>query len=286
MNLTDGKLSIRQATRHETELIHVEWAAKEGWNPGLHDTNCFYETDPNGFLVGFIDDKPVSCISLVKYSPDFAFLGFYIVHPDFRGKGYGYKIWKAAIDYAGSANIGLDGLVDQQENYKKSGFQLAYRNIRFKGKSRQFNYSNQNIEPISPLNFVSVLQYDADFFPAKRSHFLQNWVAQPESFAFVYSVNGVVKGIVVLRKCRTGYKTGPLFADSDEIAENLLFHALSSIPAGSDYFIDIPEVNPDALKLIMNTGIQKVFETARMYTGPFPEMDLSKIYSVTSFEIG
>ena len=30
----------------------LEWAAAEGWNPGLHDAHCFYAADPQGFPVG------------------------------------------------------------------------------------------------------------------------------------------------------------------------------------------------------------------------------------------
>ena len=31
----------------------VEWAAAEGWNPGLHDADVFWETDPEGYLGAF-----------------------------------------------------------------------------------------------------------------------------------------------------------------------------------------------------------------------------------------
>jgi len=30
----------------------------------------------------------------------------------------------------------------------------------------------------------------------------------------------------------------------------------------------------------------KVFETARMYTGPLPEIDLEGMFGVTTFELG
>src|SRR5206468_7373287 len=67
------------------------------------------------------------------YDDRFAFLGFYIVRAGFRGAGHGVHIWNAAIAHAGSRVIGLDGVVAQQDNYRKSGFQLAYANIRYGG---------------------------------------------------------------------------------------------------------------------------------------------------------
>ena len=38
----------------------IEWAAAEGWNPGLHDAACFYAADPSGFLVGLLEDEPIA----------------------------------------------------------------------------------------------------------------------------------------------------------------------------------------------------------------------------------
>jgi hypothetical protein len=32
--------------------------------------------------------------------------------------------------------------------------------------------------------------------------------------------------------------------------------------------------------------MQPVFETARMYTGPDPDIDLQTVFGVTSFELG
>ncbi|MDA3874626.1 MAG: GNAT family N-acetyltransferase, partial [Kiritimatiellae bacterium] len=111
----------------------VDWAAAEGWNPGLHDADCFYAADPGGFLVGELDGEPIASISVVNYGDDFAFLGFYIVKPEFRGRGYGRHLWKAGTDRVAGRTIGLDGVVEQQANYIKSGFDLAYRNCRYQG---------------------------------------------------------------------------------------------------------------------------------------------------------
>src|SRR5437868_6705655 len=102
----------------------ARWAADEGWNPGNTDIHAFFATDPGGFLVGRLDGEPVTCISVVEYGQAFEFLGFYIARPAVRGKGYGIVTWDAGVKRLAGRNVGLDGVVAQQANYKKSGFRL------------------------------------------------------------------------------------------------------------------------------------------------------------------
>ncbi|HCK19817.1 MAG TPA: N-acetyltransferase, partial [Thalassospira sp.] len=33
--------------------VAVDWAAKEGWNPGIHDAEVFFNTDTEGFWGAF-----------------------------------------------------------------------------------------------------------------------------------------------------------------------------------------------------------------------------------------
>ena len=115
--MKDG-FQIRRMTQKEVAGIAVEWAAKEGWNPGLHDAECFYAADPQGFLVAEMNGKPVATISAVAYDDVFGFMGFYIVAPEFRDKGYGMRIWQAALDYMGSRNIGGDGVLERIKDYE------------------------------------------------------------------------------------------------------------------------------------------------------------------------
>ncbi|MGE4340126.1 MAG: GNAT family N-acetyltransferase, partial [Pigmentiphaga sp.] len=119
--------------RHDELGLMLEWARAEGWNPGLHDADAFHATDPDGFLLAQVDDQPVSCISAVRYGSHFGFLGFYIVPPELRGQGHGAAVWHAALARLEGRQIGLDGVPAQQENYRRSGFTLAHRNIRFEG---------------------------------------------------------------------------------------------------------------------------------------------------------
>src|SRR5688572_11731155 len=127
-----SNFNIRTMTRREVDLA-VDWAASEGWNPGLCDAECFYSQDPAGFLIGELDGEPVGCASAVRYSDQFGFAGFYIMRPDFRARGnYGYKLGCAAIYRLADVNAGLDGVLRQQPHYFKLwGFRLAHRNVRY-----------------------------------------------------------------------------------------------------------------------------------------------------------
>ena len=83
--------------RPEEIALAVDWAAGEGWNPGLGDAACFDTVDGEGFLIGEVEGAAAATISCLNYDERFAFLGFYIVRPDLRGCGYGLRIWNAAI---------------------------------------------------------------------------------------------------------------------------------------------------------------------------------------------
>jgi GNAT superfamily N-acetyltransferase len=281
----DQNFTIKKMTRAEVDIA-VEWAATEGWNPGLHDADCYFTADPNGFLIGSLGDVPIATISVIKYGASFGFLGFYIVKPEFRGKGYGLQIWNAGLNYLEGRNIGLDGVVAQQNNYRKSGFKPAFRHIRYEGCGGGNPPENPEIVKLTALPFESVDAYDRPFFPADRSRFISAWINQPDCHALGIRRNGKLAGYGVIRPCRVGYKIGPLFADSVELAESLFLALKSCVRPSEPVFLDTPEVNPAAVALAGHYQMKVVFETARMYTGEIPDMPLTRLFGVTSFEIG
>lgn len=282
--MSENNFEIRTMSREEVNIA-VDWAAAEGWNPGLDDAVCFYNADPNGFLVGLLNGEPIATISVIKYGLSFGFLGFYIVKPEFRGNGYGIQIWNAGMEYLAERNVGLDGVVDQQENYKKSGFQLAYRNMRFEGKGGN-GVKIEGIETVGDDILNSIIDYDRQFFPEERTTFLKCWLSRENAKALAKIESGEIKGFGVIRKCGIGYKIGPLFADSPKIADELYNSLISGIGEEEKVYLDIPEINDEARKLVKKYNMNLVFETARMYTGVFPDLPIDGLFGVTTFELG
>ena len=266
--------------------LPIDWAAAEGWNPGLRDAACFAPADPTGFFGGWLGDEPVATISVVKYGTTFAFLGLYIVKPAFRGRGYGIALWNHALATARGRTVGLDGVVAQQANYKRSGFALAYRNVRYRGTRGTDAPLDARVVPLSRFTFADVARYDRAFFPESRDAFLRCWIAQPGAKAMAIESNGGIAGYGVIRPAQVGFKIGPLFADDSSCAE-ALFHALAMrVPPGSEIFLDVPEPNVSAIALAERHGMSPVFETARMYAGGAPKLPLTRLFGVTTFELG
>jgi hypothetical protein len=283
-DLQAGDLHIRPMRPDEISIA-IDWAAAEGWNPGLADAACFAVPDPQGFLVGERRGEPVATVSCVNYGAGFAFLGFYIVRPDQRGRGDGLRIWNAAIAHAGARVIGLDGVVAQQDNYRKSGFALAYANIRYGGTVNAPGSRPARVIALDEVPFASITADDATIFPAPRPQFLRAWVDAPGHVGRALLRDGRLAGWGVIRPCRRGRKIGPLVAD-DRAAAEAIMSALLTDTGGGEIFLDVPGVNGDAVGLAQDLGLAPTFETARMYTGSIPPLRLDRVFGVTSFELG
>ena len=280
--MTNHSLHIRRMTRAELDLA-LGWAAEEGWNPGQNDANCFYAADPEGFFTGLLDGIPVGSISAVRYGDNYGFIGLFIVKPEHRGGRIGICLGKAALAHLGGRNIGLDGVLRKVDNYKAIGFKFAYKNIRFEG---QGGGSRDGIaEPLSDSDFDEIAAYDAKMFGVRRDVFLRLWLGQKEAAVLGVRNSGRIAGYGVIRKCRTGYKIGPLFADDPAIAADL-FDALAARADGEPFYLDVPEPNAAALELVNKRGMKEVFATARMYSKCSPPLPIDKIFGITTFELG
>ena len=281
------EMKLRTMTESEIDIA-IDWAAAEGWDPGLNDKRAFLSIDKEAFLGSFVDGELVGCISVVLYDKAFAFLGFFIVSPPHRGRGLGFaQLWAAALARAGGRRvIGLDGVVAQQANYTRSAFVLAYRNIRYRGSAGDSKSKMIQGNTTIPTNAAAaavavtavdsaslqavqaIVDYDAAIFPAQRAPFVRAWLGTAGHISFSASrkSSGVVCGYVVARETRSGgYKIGPLFADDHDVATSLLGAVLDSVPPSCSIFLDVPSPNAAACGLVQDLGWLPCFETARMY---------------------
>ncbi|MDR7665690.1 GNAT family N-acetyltransferase [Methanosarcina sp. Z-7115] len=276
-------LKIRKMRRDEVEFV-IQMETGEEWIPGIHDGEIFYETDPDGFFIAEVEGETIGCVSAVAYDDSFGFLGLYVVKPKFRNKGVGVKLTEKCLERMGNRNIGLDAVVENEKKYQElMKFKSFYSNLRFEGRGGG-EFPNGLVK-VSDVPFESLLEYDREMFPAPRDTFLEKWIKQPDSYAFAAVEAGKLKGYGVIRKCQNGYKIGPLFAD-DPIAAERIFLALKASVPDEAIYLDVPEPNKKAMEIANKYGMNVIFKTIRMYSREEPDINLEKVYGVTTLELG
>jgi GNAT superfamily N-acetyltransferase len=280
-----GGLTVTGASLEEWHRV-AEWAAEEGWNPGRGDVACFHPTDPAGFFIGRLGARPISAVSIVTYSEQYAFLGYYLVHPDHRGQGFGLATWRAAFPHAGTRTIGLDAVPAQQATYGRAGFKSANDTIRYGGRPERSGTPAAGVVPVAPEHIDAIVAYDRECFPAERPAFVSRWLTAAGHIAYARLREGRVTGYGVIRPALDGHRIGPLFADTPEDAEALFDALTAHVGPEGEVSIDIPEPRHAAGALATARGLEARSHTVRMYVGPVPEVRAERTFGVTTLELG
>ncbi|KAF9907032.1 hypothetical protein EC991_011336 [Linnemannia zychae] len=327
------------------------WSNSEHWNPGRngHDIEVCHKVDPKAFIYSTVEpsndtqvtneetagvpypakDETVSIVSALRYGDDQAWIGYYIASPKYRGRGYGIATFNHALEHLNHetrASIGLDGVLAQVENYKKSGFtQSAWLNERRNGSAVTLVETQERelAEKISQnkvegLVLLSDPRVDLEQLPGievrytglKRPDFAKDWARfhseHPEEhrvgIAFLSpssvdpsSGKPLVLGYACVRPAVSSYRVGPLYASTGDIAKTLLVKlAVEVIQADKQnplgiplvFDVDMPDKNPAAVELFNGLGWKNTFPCLRMWKGKVPDHDVNGVFGVTTLEVG
>lgn len=286
-------LSVQIMTIDKLRIV-MHWAAQEGWNPGKYEIEALHQADPTGYRLLCAGDEPIAALAGVKHSANFAFLGLYIVKPEYRGKGYGKLLWDFTLNtLKNCGTIGLNGVMNQVAIYANSEFKPATLNARWRGKAPKKllnemlgNRPQKKVILTTEAFLTNVVDYDTKIFSTQRTALLAKWLIMPKSHALFAVENGMLKGYGVISVTTEGYKIAPLFADDEEIAERLYVALCQYVEPNAFIYLDTNENNPSAAALTRRLGLEKTFETLRMYKGEAPKSDDKRVFGLTSLEIG
>lgn len=265
-----------------------DWAAAEGWNPGLADLAIAHAVDPDAFIALRQGEALAGGGTIFSYSGAFGFMGLFIVRADLRGGGLGAALWHHRLALlrrrlAPGATIGMDGVFAMVPFYEKGGFRLAYRDLRFQGTAH--GVADPAVLAYPEISFAEIDAFDRRHFPAPRAAFLVRWLEQPGAHVLGLRENDTLVAYGVARPCRDGFKLGPVFADTPTAAERVVASLMARV-AGAPVALDVPEPNAAGLALAERLGLRQAFGCARLYHGPAPALPLNGIFGVTSFEFG
>jgi Acetyltransferase (GNAT) domain len=261
----------------------LDWAAREGWNPGLHDATPFWAADPNGFFVHAVGGVPVATLSAVRYRDEVGFVGLYIVEAKRRGLGYGLELWRHALAHLDGCVVGLDAVVDQVPTYRRSGFAGTWSNHRYV-LEHPVDASHTTVD-LSEVAFDRVLASDRAGLGAERPEFVQAWITVPGARGrAIVDADGDLTAWGLRRPCRAGHKIGPLLADDGDTAEAVLRDLLAD--TDGPFYLDAPDANPAVAAFVRGLDMPVVFDTVRMYRGGAAPVAVEQVFGVASLELG
>ncbi len=274
-------MTLRQMTLTDLETV-LDWAAAEGWNPGLGDAAAFWAADPAGFFLAERDGRLAAAISVVNHDADHTFLGLYICHPEFRGQGIGLALWTHALRHAGGRSVGLDGVPAQQANYARAGFVATGSTLRMEGAAWA---PEAPLRLSAPDDHDALLALDRAALGHARPAFLSGWITQtPTRRTVVAEGPAGPVGFATARLCRSGGKIGPVIAPDTATALALIAGAARALDLDR-IAVDVPEQNAALLDALAAAGFAETFRTARMVRGTSPAQSAS-LQAVATLELG
>jgi GNAT superfamily N-acetyltransferase len=284
--LPDG-YRIGQMTRAEAPVLDG-WAAQEGWNPGISDIDVAWDFDPGAFIAIRRNGELAGGGVIIAYGDDAGFMGLFIMRADLRRQGLGRVLWHERLRRLRArlrpgAPIGMDGVFDMTPFYEAGGFTFLHRDLRYQGIAS--GTLDAACVPLDQFSWPALEAYDIQVSGMRRPGFMRRWLFQSGGRGFVHRRDGRIAGFGFLRPCRVGYKIGPLYADEPPIARRLLDSLLSTVP-GESVSLDVPEPNAAALRIMSDVGWAQSFGCVRMVNGIPTDVQVGRMYGVTSFEFG
>ncbi|KAI8337188.1 acyl-CoA N-acyltransferase [Chlamydoabsidia padenii] len=333
LSFMDSTFTIRRCIDVD-EACHyfLTWPIKEGWNHSTDDEEVrqvFYPGDPDGFILGTIQDKGgqetvVGCILAIRHTNELAWIGCYIVGEEHRGKGYGTKIFNAAMDHLKKCRyIGLDAKVEKVAAYKRAGFKQTggWTGKTFRGdmvkdvleKLQAEDYQDVNVEDWTRTDSTQdIAHLEKQSTGYDRPDFWNRWVNmhtgvtktgesakdhgrhvvkvldQDGKIAHFASIRPAVKGFLIT-----------LYAGNLHVAKALLRYLVQWVVdrSASDTWL-LPKShwmvingngcasNPDSLNLYEQLDFEWVSTRERMYYDAYPTGSISQLYSVASLTVG
>ena len=285
-----GEFVFREMNRPEIRHL-IDWAGREGWNPGIHDADTFWKIDHNGFLAVETAGKVVGGGSIVRHNPKFGFMGLFIMEPEFRGRGIGSRLWIERRDRLlqrldPDATVGLDAVEAMIPFYERGGFKTAFRHVRYRWENETPTVDARScLVELQAIPLEEILRFDRDCFPGSREAFLRAWIAQPDAHKVAALKGDRLRGFGVIRPCRQGWKIGPLIAREQSTALKIL-KQLVTLGTPGPVFLDVPDNNHLALDMCERLGMKAGCHCTRMYHGKPPKIADEFVFGAATMELG
>ncbi|KAJ4371295.1 hypothetical protein N0V83_004512 [Neocucurbitaria cava] len=264
------KHAIRPAASVE-EASGLWWPLMQelGWNRAEADAQTHFHVAQKGrnwlLLIPEETRKPEGCVIALSYPNSTGWVAFFIMNAGFRGRGLGRTLWKemeAVFRANGTTVIGLDGVQEQVETYKRRGFEDCARiplMVRESLKVKALDGGVQldlteavELQDLRDVDPGELARLDYEHTGLDRSAYWSSdaLLARQGAFGFAIVSGSRLTGFVYVRRCEHGRRVGPLYAETYAQAKQLLHKAMiDSAEMEGSYIAEIFGTNPAGRKV-------------------------------------
>jgi len=228
--------------------------------------------EPRGFLVAELQGRLVGQVLSISYG-ELGWIGYLIVLQGYRRQGIGSALMRtgiARLKVLDVQTIELEARPEAVGLYEQMGFEAEFKTWKYRCVNRPASaVVTSKVEVMHDRDLVQASTLDKSHFFGDRSSVLEAILVDNPGRCYVADLKGTLRGYVMCRPTRTGFRIGPFVCDPNvpEVAEALLVAAMKSIPLGATISISAPETNRTCLDLLSKYGFERLSPNVRMFVG-------------------
>jgi hypothetical protein len=211
---------------------------------------------------------PQGMVLPLLYPNKTAWIGFFIMNAQYRGKGLGAALWREmelVFRNAGTEVMGLDAVPQQVGTYKRRGFVecasvpcMMRKSLKERPLNISWSYDEDSVElqDLRDLDPKLVSKLDLEHTGLDRSAYWAADVLPARKYAFGYGivVGGDLTGLIYARHCPSGVRIGPLYAATYEQARQLLHKSMNDYALNGEFAAEIFGTNEHGRKVFVELG--------------------------------
>lgn len=250
-------------------LVGLNLCRAARWNQLARDWELFLKLSPQGCRVAVNDDAIVGTVATLRFEDRFSWISMVLVDPSARGYGIGTQLLYEALGVLGDMRaIRLDATPAGHAIYRKFDFVDEYWLSRMEAinPKAELSIANNPARPMTHADLTDVLELDREVFGADRRVTLEWMLKGAPQYAWVIYQTGLLAGYAFGRHGFTFEHIGPVIAQDQESARQLVTACLSN-REDRPVILDAPRHAPAWLAWLESLGFNEQRPFIRMCRG-------------------
>ena len=287
---SDLPCGITARLLEESDLDSALSLSREaGWNQIAADWRLFLEL---GAVICLLrGNRVIATAATLPYGGSFAWVSMVLVTAAERRQGLARWLLQRCVEDLSARQMVpmLDATPAGRAVYLGLGFRDHWTLQRFTSCAlrmpTQKSVSAAVLRPITPADWPRIIAYDARVFGADRSILLRRLASRLPNAALVAEYNGAVVGYLLGRDGRVMNQLGPLAAENESIAIDLLDHAIRA--SSALLAVDVPDSQARLRDWLIAIGFVAERPLTRMTYGTDAAFDDSgRMFAIAGPELG